>query len=172
VEGDRAVGFLGGIEAELALGCHANVRISRNSSRRPTASGRFARPEAKANMAWLVVDGAGEEQHALGLDQVCAELLHAALVEPGKGDGACHGLDPVEYLSMASEERFQLGQVAVHYPKVALNEEFSVAQCKCDEVLARSAGADRGVVLTTDRRFRARLTLWGARHSVRSAPLA
>ncbi len=61
--------------------------------------------EAEADVAGLVVDGAGEEEDAGVTDELVAEELDVLLgLEAGKADGGSVGRSPIEKIRVAGEK--------------------------------------------------------------------
>src|SRR4051794_22041647 len=70
--------------------------------------------EAEADVAWLVVDRAREQQDLCFGGRAAAELVDVAeAVDPRKADRAAHGPHPRERAGVPLEERVEQQQVAL-----------------------------------------------------------
>jgi len=106
---------------------------------------------AEADVAGLVVDGAGQEKDAGFTDEAFAEGLDVFRgLEAGEADGAGVGRSPIENIRVTREESAQLGKIAKNDLEAAVDEFLAVAQGNGGEEFAGSAGADGGVVLEGD----------------------
>ena len=102
-------------------------------------------------MPRLVVNRAGKKQHASLAYSAFAEILNVPLrFEMREADRARVRRRPVEQVLMTREEGLKLGKIAEHYLETAINEFLAMAKGQRREELARSAGADRCVVLERD----------------------
>ena len=110
--------------------------------------GHVAAAIAEADVAGLVVDGAGQEKNTGLLDEAFAEGLDVLLrLEAREADGAGVGRSPIEKIRVAREESGKLWKIAKDDLEVAVDEFLAMAEGEGGEELAGSAGADGGVVL-------------------------
>ena len=106
---------------------------------------------AKADVAGLVVHGAGQEKDSGFADEAFAEGLDVLRgLEASEADGAGVGRGPIEKIRVTREKSAQLGKVAKNNLETAVDELLAVAEGDGGKELAGSAGADGGVVLEGD----------------------
>lgn len=106
---------------------------------------------AKANVAGLVVDGAGKKQYASVTDDVFAEGEDILLrLETSEADSAGVGRGPIEKIGVAREECAEQREIVVDDLEVAVDEFLAMTEGERGEKFAGCAGADGGVVLERD----------------------
>jgi len=106
---------------------------------------------AEADVAGLVVDGAGEEKDTGFADKAFAEGLDVLRgLEASEADGAGVGRSPIEKIRVTREESAQLGKIAKDNLEAAVDEFLAVAEGDGGEEFTGSASADGGVVLERD----------------------
>ena len=110
--------------------------------------GHIFAPEAEADVARLVIDGARKQQDAGVADHIFAESEHIARgLEVHEANGASVWFYPFEQMRALLDEGIEKTQIAQDDLQIALNENFTMAQSQCGEKFARGAAADGGVVL-------------------------
>jgi hypothetical protein len=109
--------------------------------------GHVGPAEADADVVWLVVDRAREEQYAdLGEPRtVSGEVTDAR--NAGESDGASRGAYPLEGFGVPLEEAIEEGQVMPHDREVAVEKDVAVPESERGQELTRRARADGRVVL-------------------------
>ena len=88
-----------------------------------------------------------QDQDALGVQQLPAELLHVAALVPREADTAAVGRPPVEEVRPAGEEVVEQRPVGGDDAAVALPDRVAMTERERREVLGRAGVADAGVVL-------------------------
>ena len=103
--------------------------------------------EADADVVWLIVDRAREEQDAdFGQPRtVPGEVIDAR--DAGKSNWACRRAYPPEGFGVPFEEGIEEGQVAPDDREVAVEKDLAVPECERRQELTRGARADGCVVL-------------------------
>jgi len=110
--------------------------------------GHILAPEAEADVARLVIDGARKQQNAGVADHFFAESEYIARgLEVREAYRASVRFHPVEPMRALLDEGIEKTQIAQDDLQVALHENFTMAQSQCGEKFARGAAADGGVVL-------------------------
>lgn len=110
--------------------------------------GHIAAAVTETNVPRFIVNGAGQKKNARLSNELFAEGLDVLLrLETSEADGTGVGRGPFEKVSVAGKEGTELTEIAERHLQVAVDEFLPVAQGKRSQKLARSAGADGGVVL-------------------------
>src|ERR1700733_2850360 len=109
--------------------------------------GNVSPPETDADVVWLVVHRAREEQDA---DFGQPRAVPGEVIDPRdarESDRACRRAYPLKGFGVPVEESIQEGQVMAHDSEVAIEKGMAVPECERGKEFARRARADGCVVL-------------------------